>query len=83
MMNRPQHTIEFEGRIMELVEKVCATSKCVWCAYRTDQYFITCPMCRNCQYCGYVDEVDPYRCFICGNYLPEEAQTPITQINAY
>lgn len=73
----PGGYIPHEGRVFtpeERTDKVCAVSKCVWCGYRTDQYFITCPKCENCQYCGYRDMVDPYRCFLCGNYLPLEGQ---------
>lgn len=61
--------------------KVCAVKKCVWCGYATDQYFITCPHCLNCQYCGLMDNVDPYQCFLCGNYLPESERTELVKIN--
>lgn len=74
--------IEFEGRVMQQVDKVCAVTSCVWCGHQSDHYFITCPSCKNCQYCGYMDSVDPYRCFICGNHLPPEAQPELVKYNA-
>lgn len=79
----PGGYIPHEGRLFTVEQrndKVCATSRCVWCGYRTDQYFITCPKCENCQYCGYRDLSDAYRCFICGNYLPDELQTKVAKI---
>lgn len=74
--------LDFEGSVMQPVDKVCAVSVCVWCGYAADHYFITCASCKNCQYCGYIDAVDPYRCFICGNHLPVEAQTELVKYNA-
>jgi hypothetical protein len=79
---RPQSEIKFEAALPAVDHKVCAVKKCVWCGYATDQYFITCPMCRNCQWCGYVDEVDPFRCYLCGNYLPEHLRPEITPVMA-
>jgi hypothetical protein len=79
---REQHTIEFDGKIPQNREhKVVAVSRCVWCSFTAQQYFITCPICKNCQYCGMVDNVDPYRCFLCGNYLPEELRTAPVKIS--
>lgn len=74
--------IPFEGRVMQGADKICAVKVCVWCKFATDQYFITCPQCKNCQHCGYMDAVDPYRCFICGNYLPESEQPEVVKYNA-
>lgn len=60
--------------------KVCVVSKCVWCGYNPGQWFITCSACGNCQYCGMLDNVDPYRCFLCGNFMPEDARTENVRI---
>lgn len=76
----PDKLPAFEGKVMDIVDKVCAVSKCVWCGYGTDQYFITCPRCSNCQYCGLMDNVDAYRCYLCGNSLPEDARTTTVKI---
>jgi len=82
MNNRPQHTITFEGKTpQDRSAKVCAVSRCVWCSFTAQQYFITCPICKNCQYCGMVDNVDAYQCFLCGNYLPEELRTVSEKIH--
>lgn len=78
----PVNPIPFEGKIMEIVPKVCAVSVCVWCGHSPGQYFITCSQCGNCQYCGLMDNVDPYRCFLCGNYLPLEDRTELVKYNA-
>jgi hypothetical protein len=72
----------FTGKIMtNQTPKVCAASRCVWCGHKTDHYFITCQNCGNCQYCGMMDNVDPYQCFLCGNYLPIEARSEQVEIN--
>lgn len=77
----PDKQPEFEAKDPKPEHKVCATAKCVWCGYSADgQYFITCPRCRNCQYCGMVDMVDPNRCYLCGNYLPEDARTAVAKL---
>lgn len=77
----PEKLPEFEGKNMDdNSHKVCAVSRCVWCGYQTDQYFINCPHCNNCQYCGMVDMRDPYRCYLCGNYLPEDERTHVKKI---
>lgn len=77
----PAEPIPFEGKVFaNHTPKVCAVSKCVWCGHNPGQYFITCARCGNCQYCGMVDNVDPYSCFLCGNYLPEEARTSLVKI---
>lgn len=79
----PDKQPDFEAKLMDAQHKVCAVSKCVWCgATAGGQWFITCPNCQNCQYCGMVDNVDPHRCFICGNYLPDEARTEPVKYNA-
>jgi hypothetical protein len=79
----PDKVPDFEGKVMQPSPKVCAVTKCVWCGGTAGgQYFITCSRCSNCQYCGMIDSVDPYRCFICGNYLPEELRTPVVKYNA-
>ena len=80
---RDQASIKFDGKTPQNREhKVVAVSRCVWCSFTAQQYFITCPICRNCQYCGMVDNVDQYRCYLCGNYLPEELRTKPVRINA-
>ena len=71
---------EFEAKDPNSEHKVCATSKCVWCGFNPGQYFITCARCGNCQYCGMVDSVDPYRCYLCGNFLPEDGRTAVVKI---
>lgn len=70
----------FEAKDPNPEHKVCVTSKCVWCGFNPGQYFITCARCGNCQYCGMVDKVDPYRCYLCGNYMPEELRTEVGKI---
>lgn len=70
----------FEAKDPKPEHKVCVVSKCVWCGYNPSQWFITCPRCQNCQYCGLMDDVDPYRCYLCGNYLPEDARTSLDTI---
>lgn len=77
----PDKVPEFEGKIMTLMHKVCAVSVCVWCGHSPGQYFITCSHCSNCQYCGLMDSVDPYRCYLCGNFLPPEARTLLVKLN--
>lgn len=74
--------IPFEYKIMTIEAKVCAVSVCVWCGHSPGQYFITCGRCQNCQYCGLMDKVDPYQCYLCGNYLPEDARTVLVKYNA-
>lgn len=70
---KDQAAIKFDGKTpQDRDHKVVAVRRCVWCSFTAQQYFITCPICRNCQYCGMVDNVDAYRCYLCGNYLPEE-----------
>lgn len=72
----------FQGRIPQNQEhKICATKKCIWCGLHLDQFFISCPNCHNCQWCGMIDYVDPYRCFLCGNFLPDELRTIDEAIN--
>jgi len=79
---KPQHAIAFEGKDMaEREHKIAASRRCVWCSFTDSQYFITCPICKNCQYCGMVDNVDVYRCYLCGNYLPEELRTVSEKIH--
>lgn len=80
---KDQSAIYFEGKTPQNRDhKVVAVRRCVWCSFTAQQYFITCPICRNCQYCGMVDNVDSYRCYLCGNYLPKRLRTVTKRINA-
>ena len=63
--------INDELRMMEVTEKVCATSQCVWCGTNFDDYAIRCRVCGNCQYCGMFC-VNASKCIHCGNKLPDE-----------
>lgn len=79
-MDTPNGVVYFEGKNMgDRSDKVCAVTVCVWCNHNAGQYFITCGRCRNCQYCGMVDNVDPYRCYLCGNYLPDELKPEVVK----
>lgn len=60
-----------EGRDPFREEKVCATSRCVWCDWPFPRYRIVCNNCKNCQWCGYV-AYSGVECFMCGNHMPLE-----------
>lgn len=82
VFGRKRETYVFTARLpQDTSDKIVATKVCVWCEYKADHYFITCNNCNNCQYCGNVDHVDAYRCFICGNYLPDELRNEPVRIN--
>lgn len=82
---KAQSAIHFEGKMPQNREhKVAVVKRCVWCSFTSlDQWFITCPICKNCQYCGMVDLVDPYRCYLCGNFLPERLRVKNTKLRAH
>lgn len=64
-------------RPMDHAPKVVANSKCVWCGYvkySEDCFFIVCPVCRSCQFCGLVSH-DLNSCHLCGNEAPDEIKT--------
>lgn len=56
-----------------VIDKQFATKVCMWCLFEGDQYFIFCPNCTSCQYCGlHMDASGTLnRCGRCGNHAPE------------
>ncbi len=57
--------------------KHCAVLECVWCHFRSKNYFAVCPRCRNCQICGLLVETG-YSCPHCGNILDPELAKKLT-----
>lgn len=54
-------------------DKVCATSRCLWCGIDFRSYYHTiCARCGNCQWCGLVSDqmTDNEHCRYCNNHLP-------------
>lgn len=57
---------------MTFEDKVCATSRCIWCeASFGNQFRIVCPVCSNCQYCGLASTNSLVNCSNCGNRMDE------------
>ena len=53
-------------------KKVVATTKCLWCDFDfKGEYRTICPICRNCQYCGFFSH-SLNDCLSCGNKAPDE-----------
>ena len=66
-------------RSIEFKPKIVAHSRCIWCKYKYEdnRFFVVCPRCRMCQYCGLVAEHDLSHCYLCGNMPDDNVSTPI------
>lgn len=55
------------------IDKQFATQTCMWCLHHGNEYFIFCPVCTSCQYCGlHKDGSGAFNyCGRCGNHAPE------------
>lgn len=67
-------SITDEVTVTNVEQKVCATSQCVWCEAKFDDYAIRCRICGNCQYCGRFC-ANASMCMLCGNQLPDELKS--------
>lgn len=74
---RRQRDYTHTGKIMTRADKVCATTRCVWCDVSFgDQYRTICHVCTNCQYCGLASTSSLTVCPNCGNRPDDEIAPP-------
>lgn len=64
--------------IMPIIDKVFATSQCIWCNRQLGDYHIRCRFCKNCQYCGMAALSDE-SCQNCGNHIDDELRRERTE----
>lgn len=57
--------------IMPYIDKIFATSQCIWCNRQLGDFTIRCRYCKNCQYCGMVT-MNAEKCQNCGNHTDDE-----------
>jgi primosomal protein N' len=61
------------------IPKVVANLKCNWCGAVLKEYRVICPMCHNCQYCGFYSPA-LNQCLHCGNQAPDEIKIRVERV---